>query len=288
MLIPALLLATTQLAWGKETIQDHAVTAGAASPQEQHDKHWGGGKTIGGTEAPGYVTFTFDDGPDLETTPQVIRALEEHGVPATFFVVGRRFAKHGPKSAAGAELLLEMARRGFLIGNHTSEHKHLRRLEHAKALLSIAGNAADLEKVLGYQPRLFRAPFGATTAKIRQLLRKRQDTVVRWNIDPQDFQRGKQKTLRQRVVNSIFERGGGVVLLHDTKKATARALPGILEDLRQANCQRIAQDQKPIVPVSLHYFMRDPNGDARPIPAEVLKDTQRTLENLIESCQKDN
>ncbi|MEN8161130.1 MAG: efflux RND transporter periplasmic adaptor subunit, partial [Myxococcota bacterium] len=45
-----------------------------------------------GGEAGGYVAFTFDDGPDPQTTPLILDTLEEHRVPATFFVVGRRFA----------------------------------------------------------------------------------------------------------------------------------------------------------------------------------------------------
>ncbi|HPU63102.1 MAG TPA: polysaccharide deacetylase family protein, partial [Mobilitalea sp.] len=35
------------------------------------------------------VALTFDDGPNLDTTPLVLDKLEEHGVVATFFLIGR-------------------------------------------------------------------------------------------------------------------------------------------------------------------------------------------------------
>ena len=36
------------------------------------------------------VALTFDDGPSPETTPKVLDALDEAGVKATFFVIGRQ------------------------------------------------------------------------------------------------------------------------------------------------------------------------------------------------------
>lgn len=277
-----LLLATTSVASANTVVPEPAPEAAL---QQQEDSHWGGGGTIRGDEHPNYVTFTFDDGPDPDTTPAVLEALQAHNVPAAFFVVGRRFVGASPASQEGATLLQSMAAMGFLIGNHTTNHHSLAQQPFASAAKSIVANAKDLARVLGYEPRLFRPPFGATTAKIRKLLRTRGDTLVRWNIDPQDFHRDKRKDLREEVVRTILARNGGVVLLHDTKVATARALKGILEDLEQANCQRLAEGQSPILPVSLHYFMRNPDGSARPIPPEVLKTTQINLTSLRKACK---
>ena len=36
------------------------------------------------------VCLTFDDGPHPQHTPAVLDVLQEHGVPATFFVIGSR------------------------------------------------------------------------------------------------------------------------------------------------------------------------------------------------------
>ena len=91
--------------------------------------------------------------------------------------------------------------------------------------------------------------------------------------------------MADRVLADILGKGGGVVLFHDTKKATARMLPTLLSSLEEANCQRIAEGLRPILPVSLHYFLRDQNGTPRRIPAKVLKDTQNMMDRLTSQCQ---
>src|SRR4051794_40676349 len=50
----------------------------------------GNATRIEGDERKGLVAFTFDDGPNPETTPAVIDALEKYGIPATFFIVTQR------------------------------------------------------------------------------------------------------------------------------------------------------------------------------------------------------
>lgn len=247
---------------------------------------WSEAKTVGGKEAPGYVAFTFDDGPDLNTTPAVLETLEAFEIPATFFVVGRHFAKSNDTARAGAELLRDMERRGFTIGNHTTNHQNLAKVSARQAKLAVERNATELERVLGHSVHLFRPPFGATTRSVRRMLSKRGDTMVRWSVDSHDFQRDQRKSMVQRVVSQIVARDGGVVLFHDTKKGTARMLPKILEQLESANCARIDAGESPILPVSLHYFVRERDGTPRPIPPEVLKTTQDTVDRLTERCHK--
>jgi len=251
---------------------------------------WQRAKIIAGREAPGFVAFTFDDGPDLISTPKVLSILESFEVPATFFVVGRHFAKKRavkkPANAgAGALLVQEIERRGFTIGNHTTNHQNLSLLPEKEALQAVAKNASDLNVLLGHPVHLFRPPYGVTTVEVRRMLRNRGDTTVRWNIDSQDFQRKSRKRIAERVLADILRKGGGVVLMHDTKPWTARELPKILAGLERANCQRIARGVVPIIPVSLHYFLRDRNGSHRAIPPDVLETTQAAVDRLTNLCK---
>ncbi len=268
--------------WAEATAEEATV---AVEPLADAADVWAEAKTIGGREAPGYIAFTFDDGPDLTSTPVILETLETHRVPATFFVVGRHFAKNTDTARAGAELLKSMEKRGFTIGNHTTNHQNLPTLSAKAARTAVEKNASDLEGGLGHPVHLFRPPFGATSTSVRRMLRKRRDTMVRWNIDSQDFQRGQRRGMADRVLADILGKGGGVVLFHDTKKATARMLPTLLSSLEEANCQRIAEGLRPILPVSLHYFLRDQNGTPRRIPAKVLKDTQNMMDRLTSQCQ---
>ncbi len=243
------------------------------SAQSEEDQRFGRGKMMTGKGTKGYLAFTFDDGPSLQNTPRILTTLETFGVPATFFVVGRQFRGIKETSKQGAALLLEIAARGFPVGNHTTHHRNLSKIRKGAAILQISENATALQSLLGYRPRLFRPPFGATTPAIRKYLRRRGDTLVRWNIDPQDFRmkrRGKRgaEVLRKRVIDQIFAKSGGILLLHDTKTTTADALPSILQDLFDGNCKRLEQGLPPILPVSLEYFFDTQRrlNDARMAP----------------------
>jgi len=38
------------------------------------------------------ISLTFDNGPDLDVTPGVLDTLAEHGLKATFFLLGKNLA----------------------------------------------------------------------------------------------------------------------------------------------------------------------------------------------------
>src|SRR3954453_11074086 len=65
----------------------------------------------------GYVEFTFDDGPDVNT-PQVLTALQNLNLRATFFVLGSKLANNPGNVATLADELAA----GFSVQNHTFDH----------------------------------------------------------------------------------------------------------------------------------------------------------------------
>src|SRR3954469_22373383 len=102
------------------------VAAAATAPAEldAHDPRRltddpGVGKAsrVDGDERKGVVAFTFDDGPNPETTPAVIDALEKTNIPATFFIVTQRITGH--HGERGRELLHRELEAGFLVGSHS-------------------------------------------------------------------------------------------------------------------------------------------------------------------------
>lgn len=248
---------------------------------------WSRARPVDGDERAGYVSFTFDDGPSRSTTPAILEALAAHDVPGAFFVVGRRLVGDSDHARERRALLVEMAAAGHAIGNHTHGHERLRDLGAETSRAAIDDSAAVIAGVLGGPPLLFRAPYGVLDAEAAALVRARGYTRVGWNIDPSDYRPQDPQALRQRVVEAIFARGGGVVLLHDTKAWTSAAMAGILADVERENCARIAAGGEPIVPASLHYFLRDASGQARPVPAEVAARTRLRRQRLIERCRED-
>lgn len=238
---------------------------------------------IDGDEAKGLVAFTFDDGPNPETTPQVIDALQKYDIPATFFIVTQRISgKHGDKSRAVLHRELEA---GFLVGSHSVDHANLRHASSDQLIkeidASIKALAAEANRPIG----MFRPPYGALSTTGRVRLKKLGLTEVQWSIDTLDWRAHNQDRLRKKVLSMIKQDGGGVVLMHDVKPITAKVVAEVLDDLEVENCARLAEHRDPILPVSLHYFLKDGKA-ARELPEAVKQRTQAYRTALPERCAK--
>ena len=62
------------------------------------------------------VALTLDDGPDSNTTPELLRILSEHDARATFFLISDHVKGND-------KLVARMVREGHEIGNHFSENE---------------------------------------------------------------------------------------------------------------------------------------------------------------------
>ena len=221
---------------------------------------------IDGDETTGVVAFTFDDGPNPATTPAVLDALQKYNIPATFFIVTQRITgKHGEKSR---EVLARELEGGFLVGSHSVTHANLKHATGAvldkEINTSIKALAPEAHRPIG----MFRPPFGSFNSLGRMRLKKLGVTEVLWSVDTLDWKAKNADKLRKKVINMIIKQKGGVVLMHDVKPITAKIVADVFDDLEAENCRRLADKRDPIIPVSLHYFLK--NGKTpRPIPADV-------------------
>ena len=89
------------------------------------------------------MALTFDDGPSPEHTPRVLDLLDEAGVKATFFVIGR-------KAAAHPELLRESVARGHALGIHGHVHDRLLTLRSPDTTPSAVAAQQYLERFEGF------------------------------------------------------------------------------------------------------------------------------------------
>jgi peptidoglycan/xylan/chitin deacetylase (PgdA/CDA1 family) len=256
-----------------------ATTAGAAAKPKSSDDDLaaltddpvlGRGSRVNGDEVSGVVAFTFDDGPNPETTPAVIDALEQYDIPATFFIVTQRLlGKHGEKSR---ELLQRELAGGFMVGSHSVTHPNLKHAAGAQITKEIDNSFRTLSKEAGRPIGLFRPPYGALSGAGRMRLKKLGVTEVIWSVDTLDWKAKNADRLRKKVLAMIIKQNGGVVLMHDVKPITARIIGEVLDDLEAENCKRLEEKKDPIIPVSLHYFLHE-GKTVRPVPADVQKRT---------------
>jgi peptidoglycan/xylan/chitin deacetylase (PgdA/CDA1 family) len=238
---------------------------------------------IDGNEHPGVVAFTFDDGPNPETTPQVIDALEKYNVPATFFIVTQRITgRHGEH---GRELLHRELDAGFLVGSHSVSHTSLKRATGDKLGREIDASIKTLAIEAGRPIGMFRPPYGSLSTAGRVRLKNLGLTEVQWSVDTLDWRAHSAAKLRKKVLAMIMHDGGGVVLMHDVKPITAGVIADVLDDLEAENCTRLAEHREPILPVSLHYFLKDGKAP-RAVPDAVLQRTAAYKAALPARCAK--
>jgi peptidoglycan-N-acetylglucosamine deacetylase len=244
-----------------------------------------GADRVIGKDAPGYVAFTFDDGPTSATTPIVIDALQAYDIPATFFIVTRHLNHQRDRETARALLAKELEL-GFTVGNHTAHHARLEYTTDEKLLVREVDEAVvTLSKHANRPIGLFRAPYGKLSTFAKDHLHALGVTDVFWSIDSRDWETAEEDAaeLRRSVVEQIVSENGGVVLMHDTRKVTAKVIRDVFDDLEQENCSRLAKHETPIWPVSLHYFLRD-NGAPRAVPDDVQKRTLAYQSALPDRC----
>ncbi|MBA4750377.1 MAG: polysaccharide deacetylase family protein [Alphaproteobacteria bacterium] len=169
------------------------------------------------------VSLTFDDGPSPKTTGMILDILKKEQVKATFFVLGQH-AKDYP------ELIRRIHDEGHEIGNHTYDHKNLRGM-------SIGGIRQEIKKTQdileGAQLTVnwFRPPYGAGRAKASPVASEFNLKTVLWTVDTRDWQKSSAQSVEQSVDQNVKD--GSIVLMHDTKAVTVKALESIINQLKR-------------------------------------------------------
>jgi peptidoglycan/xylan/chitin deacetylase (PgdA/CDA1 family) len=199
-----------------------------------------GDSASGGPE----ILFTFDDGPNPRTTPHVLDTLAGHGIHAVFFLVGEMAGNPNPKVAA---ILHRILREGHVIATHTMKHKDLCRVSETAAIQDLDDGKATVEQAAGVPTAWFRAPFGTRCDRLEHMLAERHLAHFHWDLDPQEWKHGDPARAVKYVTGELGRAWGrDVLLMHDIKQATVKALPEILAWLDAENARREKSQNKPI------------------------------------------
>jgi peptidoglycan/xylan/chitin deacetylase (PgdA/CDA1 family) len=226
-----------------------------------------GGQHIDGRCPPRFrrcLAFTFDDGPEILTTPRLLDMLDAHRVRATFFVVGHRIDGDAPHHRAQRALLREIVRRGHLVGNHTYHHVVLGNLRPSQIAFEIDRTGDLIERATGRRPELLRAPFGMLTAR-RSLgaVAARNLTPAYWMIDTHDWEVTSAEAVQARFRQELLEHPhGGVVLMHDTRPWSVRAFPLIMQVVARRNAELVARGEAPFAILNLDQFVTPRGSEA--------------------------
>lgn len=175
------------------------------------------------------VILTFDDGPSPTVTPLILKALDEAGVKAVFFMVGQRATAH-PKTT------IAVAKAGHTIGTHTRSHADLTQMSITGAMAQIADGNKAIARILkpyGYSTApFFRFPYLAQSSVLRTDVREAGYVIFGADIDSKDYWRDSSDVVLARTLKRLDAAGGGIVLFHDIHKRTALMLPAFLKALK--------------------------------------------------------
>ena len=214
-----------------------SVTAwtGANSPTAT----WFGTVVSSGPRSRPQVALTFDDGPNATTTLAVRDILDQAGVKATFFTVGKALDARPDISAA---LLAD----GQLLGDHSYHHDSVRWLDPRYPELARTQHAFAAR--LGVCPALFRPPHGQHTPFMALRVEHAHMRMITWNVSTADWAMTDAGAVTRRILDQV--RPGAIIDLHDgldghvdvDRTVLVRALPGILDGLRQRGLEPVRLD----------------------------------------------
>ena len=216
------------------------MTLLSALPQSQF---WGNAISAGPIDNRRQLSLTFDDGPDGEFTPRILDTLSEHGVHATFFVIGRNVERF-------PEVVSRIAAEGHLLGNHTWDHDHhgyLRGRGYWNEQLAQTDRA--VAQIIGQRPAFFRPPMGLRTGHVMQAAMERDKTVVTWTRRGMDGVATSAEKIQSRL--GPLAQPGEIVVLHDgvepnsrrSPAATCAALGPILQRWKERDLHPVRLDQ---------------------------------------------
>ncbi len=177
------------------------------------------------------VALSFDDGPHPQFTPAILELLSAHGIPATFFVIGRGVRRH-------PQLAQRLAQAGHELGNHTLNHRMLPFLQEKFVRHEILQTDHLIREVTGYNPKLMRPPMGLFTRRIVDVIEACGYGTVLGDVYPRDPHMPGRDKIHRRVMARV--RPGSIIILHDCgntehvdRSQTVWAVRQIVNDLLQ-------------------------------------------------------
>lgn len=151
------------------------------------------------------LALTFDDGPSVTATPELLDLLKSYQARATFFMLGKHAQEH-------PDIVDRVIREGHEVGCHSDQHLNAWKVTPWRAIKDIE---RGYEHLAPWIPRNapFRPPYGKITLPTQRAVLRRGAPIWWWTIDSYDTLKVLPSPVD--VAESLREAGGGIVLLHD-------------------------------------------------------------------------
>src|SRR5471032_2650846 len=209
------------------------------------------------------IALTFDDGPNAHTN-EVLDALRDMHVKATFFIVGKQAHKN-------PQILARIAREGHLLANHSATHAFLGSSYDAdpdRLLAQLRDVHEQIAPLMAKGDKFyFRAPYGAwkfahagilnSDAELRRYvgpiywdvggdITMSRDGYVMSAADWNCWHKGwEARTCAKGYSREIRRKDGGVVLMHCIHVKSAELVRQVVPALIEEGYRFVRLDQMP-------------------------------------------
>lgn len=181
------------------------------------------------------IGLTFDDGPHPTYTPMVLDLLKSHEIKAAFFLIGSYAAEY-------PGLVRRIDREEHILGSHSFSHHFFFDLFPARKMWDELKQTAEaIEETTGRKIRWFRPPYGVTNPVLARVVRRFRYYSIGWSIKSRDTVSGRSAEIVNRILKMV--KPGDVLLFHDNRELTAKALSQLIPALKERGFVFIRPDQ---------------------------------------------
>lgn len=186
------------------------------------------------------IALTFDDGPDSYYTERILEVLKEHGIKATFFLIGNNIENY-------PDVVKKIVEDGHVIASHTWSHPNLGKANEEQIISEIKNTENIVENYTGEKMRLLRPPWGVVSDDVLRLAQDMDYKVVNWNVDSNDW---SDQNIDQILINTIPDiNDDAIILFHSAGgrnqnlDATVNVLLELIETLKMNGYTFVTVDE---------------------------------------------
>ncbi len=177
--------------------------------------------------------LTFDGAPHPPKTDRLLEKLAQHGIPATFFMEGKRVDDE-PDCARRVQAA------GHAIGNHSYTHPDFSTLSLSACEEEIQKAQAALSRHLGFTAKLLRPPFGKIQPEVLEHFEKQGFTIVLWDYSIKDWEGPSAEAIAQRVLSQLSA-NEAVIVMHDRVEWNPDVLDIIVPEIQRRGYRFLAK-----------------------------------------------
>ena len=165
------------------------------------------------------ISISFDAAWGGDKTLGILDLLDEYDIKTTFFLVDIWTQKY-------PELVKEIAARGHEIGNHSTSHPQMSKLNETQIAKELNTQADNVLAIAGVRPVLFRPPYGDYNNRVITTARAQGFVPIQWSVDSLDW---KNRGAQEIITRATKVKSGDIVLFHNDSQYILDALPAVLK-----------------------------------------------------------